>query len=70
MNGIVYLVSSICKCSNTVNLSQNTSIKNQKSTRGEQISIKVSKPIPNKTAESRSQKQDIYVKSYLYGLMT
>lgn len=56
MNGIVYAVSSIRKCSNPANPSQNTSIKNQKSTRGKQIDTKVIKPIPNKTTESCGQK--------------
>ena len=41
MNGIVYAGSSIRKCSNPANPSQNTSIKNQKSARGKQIDTKV-----------------------------
>ena len=56
MNGIVYAVSSIRKCSNPANPSQNTHIKNQKSARGKQIDTKVIKPIPNETTESCGQK--------------
>lgn len=66
MNGIVYAVSSIRKCSNPANPSQNTSIKNQKSARGKQIDTKVIKPIPNETTESCGQKTDSFVKS-LFG---
>lgn len=66
MNGIVYAVSSIRKCSNPANPSQNTSIKNQKSARGKQIDTKVIKPIPNETTESNGQKTDSFVKS-LFG---
>ena len=66
MNGIVYAGSSIRKCSNPANPSQNTSIKNQKSTRGKQIDTKVIKPIPNETTESCGQKTDSFVKS-LFG---
>lgn len=62
MNGIVYAVSSIRKCSNPANPSQNTSIKNQKSARGKQIDTKVIKPIPNETTESCGQKTDSFVK--------
>lgn len=43
MNGIVYAVSSIRKCSNPANPSQNTHIKNQKSARSKQIDTKVIK---------------------------
>ena len=63
MNGIVYAGSSIRKCSNPANPSQNTSIKNQKSARGKQIDTKVIKPIPNETTESSGQKTDSFVKS-------
>ena len=56
MNGIVYAGSSIRKCSNPANLSQNTSIKNQKSAQNKPFNENLSKPIQNKTAESRSQK--------------
>ena len=63
MNGIVYAGSSIRKCSNPANPSQNTSIKNQKSARGKQIDTKVIKPIPNETTESCGQKTDSFVKS-------
>ena len=63
MNGIVYAGSSIRKCSNPANPSQNTSIKNQKSIRGKQIDTKASKPIPDKTTESYGQKTDSFVKS-------
>ena len=63
MNGIVYADSSIRKCSNPANPSQNTSIKNQKSARGKQIDTKVIKPIPNETTESSGQKTDSFVKS-------
>ena len=66
MNGIVYAGSSIRKCSNPANLSQNTSIKNQKSARGKQIDTKVIKPISNETTESCGQKTDSFVKS-LFG---
>ena len=66
MNGIVYADSSIRKCFNPVNLNQNTSIKNQKSTRGKQIDTKVSKPIPNETTESCGQKTDSFVKSLFH----
>ena len=66
MNGIVYAGSSIRKCSNPANLSQNTSIKNQKSARGKQIDTKVIKPIPNETTEAYGQKTDSFVKS-LFG---
>lgn len=66
MNGIVYAGSSIRKCSNPANPSQNTSIKNQKSARGKQIDTKVIKPIPNETTESCGQKTDSFVKS-LFG---
>lgn len=66
MNGIVYADSSIRKCSNPANPSQNTSIKNQKSARGKQIDAKVIKPIPNETTESYGQKTDSFVKS-LFG---
>lgn len=62
MNGIVYADSSIRKCSNPANPSQNTSIKNQKSARGKQIDTKVIKPIPNETTESYGQKTDSFVK--------
>ena len=63
MNGIVYAGSSIRKCSNPANPSQNTSIKNQKSARGKQVDTKVIKPIPNETTESCGQKTDSFVKS-------
>lgn len=63
MNGIVYAVSSIRKCSNPANPSQNTHIKNQKSARSKQIDTKVIKPIPNETTESNGQKTDSFVKS-------
>ncbi len=63
MNGIVYADSSIRKCSNPANPSQNTSIKNQKSARGKQVDTKVIKPIPNETTESCGQKTDSFVKS-------
>ena len=63
MNGIVYSGSSIRKCSNPANPSQNTSIKNQKSARSKQIDTKVIKPIPNETTESCGQKTDSFVKS-------
>lgn len=63
MNGIVYAGSSIRKCSNPANPSQNTSIKNQKSARGKQIDTKVIKPIPNETTKSCGQKTDSFVKS-------
>ena len=66
MNGIVYAVSSIRKCSNPANPSQNTHIKNQKSARSKQIDTKVIKPIPNETTESNGQKTDSFVKS-LFG---
>ena len=66
MNGIVYAGSSIRKCSNPANPSQNTSIKNQKSARGKQVDTKVIKPIPNETTESCGQKTDSFVKS-LFG---
>lgn len=66
MNGIVYAVSSIRKCSNPANPSQNTHIKNQKSARSKQIDTKVIKPIPNETTESCGQKTDSFVKS-LFG---
>ena len=62
MNGIVYAGSSIRKCSNPANPSQNTSIKNQKAARGKQIDTKVIKPIPNETTESCGQKTDSFVK--------
>lgn len=66
MTGIVYADSSIRKCFNPSNFKQNTSIKNQKSTRGKQIDTKVIKPIPNETTESYGQKTDSFVKS-LFG---
>lgn len=66
MNGIVYSGSSIRKCSNPANPSQNTHIKNQKSARSKQIDTKVIKPIPNETTESCGQKTDSFVKS-LFG---
>lgn len=66
MNGIVYAGSSIRKCSNPANPSQNTHIKNQKSARSKQIDTKVIKPIPNETTESCGQKTDSFVKS-LFG---
>ena len=66
MPGIVYSGSSIRKCSNPANPSQNTHIKNQKSTRGKQIYTKASKPILNKPTESCGQKTDSFVKS-LFG---
>lgn len=56
MTVIVYADSSIRKCSNPANLSQNTSIKNQKSAQNKPFNENLSKPIQNKTTESRSQK--------------
>lgn len=66
MNGIVYAGSSIRKCSNPANPSQNTSIKNQKSAHNKPFSENLSKPIPDKTTESYGQKTDSFVKS-LFG---
>ena len=63
MNGIVYAGSSIRKCSNPANPSQNTSIKNQKSAHNKPFSENLSKPIPDKTTESYGQKTDSFVKS-------
>lgn len=56
MTGIVYVAISIYRCFNLANSNQNTSIKNQKSTRGKQIDTKANKPIPNKSTESYGQK--------------
>lgn len=53
MNGIVYSGSSIRKCSNPANPSQNTSIKNQKSASGKQIDTKVIKIIEKTVLHSR-----------------
>lgn len=60
MNGIVYAGSSIRKCSNPANLSQNTSIKNQKSARSKPFNENISKPMPNKTTESCGQKNKTF----------
>lgn len=56
MTGIVYMITSIYKCFNSVNFSQNTSINKPKSAQNKPFSENLSKPIPNKTAESYGQK--------------
>ena len=56
MTGIVYADSSIRKCFNHTNLSQNTSIKNQKSAQNKPFNENLSKPIPNKSTDSYGQK--------------
>ena len=56
MTGIVYAGSSIRKCSNPANPSQNTSIKNQKSAQNKSFNENLSKPIPNKSTDSYGQK--------------
>lgn len=56
MAGIVYAEPFIQKCFNPANLSQNTSIKNQKLTCDKPFNENLSKPIPSKTTESYGQK--------------
>lgn len=56
MTGIVYKLLFIYKWFNSVNLNQNTHINKPKLTYNKPLNENLSKPIPNKTAESRSQK--------------
>lgn len=55
---IVNKISSISKCLNNLKLNQNTHINKPKATTDSQNNINLSKPIPNKKAESYGQKTD------------
>lgn len=56
MTGIVYAEPFIRKCFNSANLNQNTHINKPKSAQNKPFNENLSKPIPNKTAESYGQK--------------
>lgn len=60
ISGIVYKYSFISRCLTSVNSKQNTSAMTQKTTPNNQKSISLSKPMPNKNAESYGQKTDTF----------